>query len=193
MTEAFTYSMLCIGDAEFIRSAAIPFGSALEECLGKEGRSADEFPAAPLLGYDGEPRADLATPAVLGILVFLSSWAATKVLDEVYAQTLQPLVQRWLSEADKKVRKRKTGPTFSVSLWYEDLGVAVVVLLRGDSYEELAAASELALRAHREVLSSRLGLAEEGDVVMCLVEGKSITAKPEVFRSVADALRSADT
>jgi hypothetical protein len=193
MTEAFTYSMLCVGDAEFIRSAAIPLGSALEEGLGQEGRSADDWPAAPLLGCEPGPRADLASSAVLGVVLFLSSWAATKILDEVYAETLQPLVRRWLSQADKKVRKRKAEPTFAISLCYEDLGVAVVVLLKGDSYAALAAASELAVSAHRQALSSVLGWAEEGGVVLYVVEGESITARPEAFRSVADALRSADT
>jgi len=71
--------------------------------------------------------------------------------------------------------------------------VTVVVLLKGDSYGALGAASELAVSAHREALASRLKSSAEGDVILYLIEGESISAVSEVFGSVAEALRCADT
>jgi hypothetical protein len=194
VSDEFSYSVLCVGDAEFIRTAAIPLGQELEDVLGQQGRGKDEWPDAPPLGVSPEPGMDLWLPELLGVLLFLGSWTARKLLDELYATKLQPHVKRWLAKADRKVRRRRKGePTFSISLWYEDLNIVVVVVLKGESYAALADASELALSVHREGLEWALNHPDDGPVFLYVVAGDSPRTLPSAFQTVGEAMRSVHT
>lgn len=191
MSDQFSYSVLCSGDAEFIRTAAIPLSKELRETLGQESRADEEWPDEDLLGFSTQPRMDLFSPIVLGVFAFVASWAANKFLDEIYAVKIQPRVKEWLAGADESVAlKRGHDATLLLSIWYEDLHKVVVVALKGKSLTAFANSVELAESAHRDGLDWMLRHPEAGPVLIYVVEMGSFKRLPGSFATVSEGLRS---
>lgn len=194
LSDGFSYSVLCVGSADFIRNAAVPLGEELREELGQEARAKDDWPEALFLGFDSQPRADLLSSIVLGVVLFVSSWAATKLLDEVYSLKIQPRLKQWLAKADHKL-ENKPGhkPTLCLLVSYEDLGIIVLVAVTGESWAEVAASVELADHVHREALAWVLTNPTGGPVFTYVVEDGRADVLPAAFPTVAEALRRLDT
>jgi hypothetical protein len=193
MDNTVGHSIDCAGTADFIRDFGIDLARMLENAFGEEARGSDDVPDPSLVGP--QPRADLVTPMLVGFVAYLFSWTAKTFLDEVYQLKLQPRVREWLVAADERVlgtwRKRKK--TFTVSAWYEDLGVIVTVALQASSFSRIAEESERILALHRFGLDWAVDHPEAAPVQMYVVSNGVVDVEPRLFRTTQEAHDSFNT
>jgi hypothetical protein len=183
------HAAVCAGTADFIRDFGIDLAGVLEDLFDEEACSPDDFPDPSLLGPKPGPTADLATTLQVGFIMLLPSWMAKKFLDEVYEVKLQPRVRKWLSGADHRARgsSRAREKAFTVSTWYEDLGVIVIVALQDSSFSQIAVESERILALHRFGLEWASSHRDAAPVQMYLVSHGKVDVEPRLFRTVAEA------
>ena len=180
---------VCAPTADFIRDFGIDLAGVLEDLFGEEARSLEDIPEPSLLGPKPGPRSDFAMALQVGFIMLLPSWAAKKFLDEVYEAKLQPRVRRWLLAADDRARgkARERDKTFTVSAWYEDLGVIVIVALQASSFSQIAMESERILALHRFGLEWANNHRDAAPVQMYLVSSGKVDVEPRLFRTVVEA------
>ena len=88
---------------------------------------------------------------------------------------------------------RREDKTFTVSAWYEDLGVIVIVALQASSFSRIADESERILALHRFGLDWAVRHPEAAPVQMYVVSNGVVDVEPRLFRTTREAHDSLHT
>ncbi len=189
MPDGQQYSILCAGDARFFREAGVSLCETVELILDNEGWSKAGLLDASLFPINKAPHADASTSMALGVLFFAGSWAVSKIFDEVYTLKLQPKLRQWLLKADEIVvfGHKKQKRIFSVSMYYEELGIVVMVALTGASYAALADELNAVRKLQLEGLEWARQHPGSGPVYLYVIDNGSANNRPLEFSSVDQA------
>lgn len=186
------YTIISNGDSSFVKNVSIPLCKSLESLFKSEGWQHGSLPDHASFQIDSEPKADSALVAgLIGIVFFISSKMASKLWDEIYKLKIQPKLQEVLKKVDKKLtgaNKRKQ-KFLQSSIWYQDLEVFIVVLLKDDTYKEIT--KQLSLIKH--VQKNALTWVQDNGVVkpihLYLIENGSVNLEPKLFDNLMEANR----
>jgi hypothetical protein len=173
---------LAFGQNIFVKEVAIPVGEVIEE-VAKEYPCADDVdlriaprPTAFLSGLD----------ALIGISLFLGSWAGTKFLDEIYDAKLGPKIKKYFRPY---IEKRGTDKKYSIAILVRKrvAGGSVLICCIGSTIEEIES-SERHIPAVLTIAKELLDSSKENSVYLYVIEGGKVNLEPGVFDSHEMAL-----
>jgi hypothetical protein len=157
--EPWSYTVLFSGGSSHLRQLSLPFAEVLE--AGLPDRSAvppiHRTSASPLF-LEGRHRNELsALEALAGVLLFLSTWGAKRILDDIYEVKIRPGFRALLGENLPRIEDANR-PSFAppkhycavLAIWHERTQKAVVVAVIGTSAAEILAGEESIVQVHLE-------------------------------------------
>lgn len=173
---------LTVGQSVFVKEVAIPVGEVIEEvakeypCIDDVDLKINTHPKAFLSGLD----------ALIGIAVFLGSWAGTKFLDEIYDAKLGPIIKRHFRPY---IEKRGSDKKYSLAILARKRGAggSVLICCIGSSIEEIESSERhipVALTIAEELLDS----SKDNSVYLYVIENGKVNLEPGVFESHEMAL-----
>lgn len=171
--------------APFIRDCIIPLFEELEGIsvdIDHEPFGVDEA----LKRYT--PQASgLELGGLVGVVVFLGGWAATKVLDEIYDQTLGPALKKHLGSY---LSARTIHQKYALSLVIGVGSTQVTILIA--AVGKTAAEVEVSEQNVRSVLTHATQFAQEHsserEVHLYVIDGARIDVQPRIFESLSSAM-----
>lgn len=173
---------LAFGKNTFVKEVAIPVGEVIDE-VAKEYPCADDAdlkvtprPAAFLSGLE----------ALIGISVFLGSWAGNKFLDEIYDAKLGPAIKGYLRPYIEKCGSEKK---YSLAILARKKGVegSVLICCVGSSIEKIEL-SEKHIPAALGIAEEFLDSSKDNSVHLYVIENGRVAPDPQVFESHESAL-----
>ena len=196
-SDAWSYTVLVSGTANHIRNVSLP----LAEGLQREFPDHESVPSthreatSPLFLKGRLQNAASAVDVMVGILVFLGTWGAKRVLDDVYEVKIRPRFRALLGEKLPKIddtRRPAIAPRRHhcalVAIWHEKVQRAVVVAAVGASPEEVLVNEDAVVRTHIAADDTLDDLPSTAPVVLYVVEqGKAGPAL--TFSSLEEAMR----
>lgn len=145
------YSVLSSGNAQFLRALPIPLAADMEVIADDSGLKYTPVPEDDVFVVDTRPKAIGAeSAAAVGILLFVGSWLASKVLDEIYDIKLKPIIRNLIHKADEIVifGSKKRGLSFLIGIYHQDKQKLVLVALKCREKEDLIGNLELIRNVH---------------------------------------------
>lgn len=173
---------LAFGQNSFIKEVVIPAGEKIEK-LAKEYPCTDEIQVK----VQSRPTAFLSgLEALIGVSVFLGTWAGTKFLDEIYDAKIGPAIKEYLGQYIEKSGKNKK---YSLSIAAHKRGVdsSVLICCVGSSIEEIEA-SEVHIPAVLRVAEGFIDSDRRGAIYLFLVDSGRCNLEPSVYDSYEAAL-----
>jgi hypothetical protein len=170
------------------RALGIPLTEALE-AGGIEFRKED-LPA--FLRAPGRPVAGASSiAAVFGVLVFLGSWAAKKVLDELYATKLRPKIDEVVRSPKAQALRGSPGKKwlFQLGVWYDEERVLILLTLVGNNLRAVMAQEHLLPQLHALALDWLRENPSGSPVHLYIAEDGKANLAPLVFEHVLEAQR----
>ena len=191
-----TFATFARGNADFLREINVPVAKSVEAALdGSEfhhnGKKMDEESE---LCIDQSIKASAtAAGLVVGVLCFLGTWTAKKVLDEIWALKIQPGLRERIKSLGAKQKPQESSKVrkgvFFFGIWLEELRILVLARIEGQDYVEVA---ELTGQV-QGVLENGANFAGESQaqagVHLYRVDSEFISEVPEIHESLNDALR----
>jgi hypothetical protein len=135
-----SYTTFSSGDSSFIREAVMPLAKELDGHFQSEGiplhRKVLPGPLKMARHPTNEP---FVVVGIVGLLLFVGSRFTGKILDDIYAVKIQPLVYKALGRTDKKLtganhRKKKA---LQFGVWHTKHRVLILFAIVGDSFDEI--------------------------------------------------------
>ena len=145
------YSVLSSGNAQFLRALPIPLAEDLEVIAQDSGLKYTPIPEDKVFVVDARSKAIGAeSAAAVGILLFVGSWLASKVLDEIYDIKLKPIIRNLIHKADEIVifGSKKRALSFLIAIYHQDKQKLVLVALKCREKEDLVGNLELIRNVH---------------------------------------------
>lgn len=160
-------SILILGQGHFIRSVAIPLSEAMEE-LASRFDDADEDDHFEISARS-TPQAFLTElGGVAAVGVFLGTWAAKTVLDEIYKVAIRPRVKKVIEDFVKKSQSGKYYSTAISAKSRSDKNTILVVSI-GRTIEEIESCNDLVPKAF-EIGISEIGAYPDGTIRSYVIE-----------------------
>lgn len=173
-----------IGNAEFIRAVAVPFAKEIE-LIGLH------YPLSPQ-DKEAEPGAESAFFAagvdlsgLVGVLIFVGTWAATKVLDELFDIKLGPAIRTAIRNAFSNASGKTYGIT--LALHNAEKRTTILVVAIGASEGGLQK-SEQAVRATLAFAAQKADQEPAEGVHMYLIEDGKSDLNPKITSDLRSAL-----
>jgi hypothetical protein len=186
-----TYTTLVSGDSEFVKTVGIPLAEALESELSPSGihQNVDEVDQRVGLRKPIQIQNSFLIGGIVGVLLFVVARMGGKVVDEIYAVKIQPIIKRVLGASDRKlgnanVRSRKL---FQLGVWYARERVLVMVVVFGRSFEEILSHHDLLATVHANALAWIDANGRCKSVHLYVVEAGQVNAAPVLFDTLMDA------
>ena len=132
-SDSVGYTSVCAGDASFIRALPIPLASDLEVVAKEAEIKHEDLPTSDVFAVDKRPKnLGFESAVAAGIVLFVGSWFAKKLLDEIYELKLKPAIRRVIQKADEITvfRAKKRFLVFLVGVYYRDKEKLVLVALK---------------------------------------------------------------
>ena len=148
---AIGYTSLASGNALFLRALPIPLASDLEFAAREANLEYVPEPLGEVFGIDKRAKAlGLESAVAVGLILFVSSWLAKKILDEVYDIKLKPIIRRAIQRADDIVifGDKKHSLIFLVGIYHQDKETLVLVALKAKDKAELLKDLEMINNVH---------------------------------------------
>lgn len=145
------YTVLASGNAQFLRALPVPLASEMELIAKDSGLSYGPVPEDDVFVLDTRPKAIGAeTAAAVGILLFVGSWLASKILDEIYDIKLKPIIRNLIHKADEIVifGSKKRALSFVIGIYHQDKQKLVLVALKGVEKESFINKFEMIKHVH---------------------------------------------
>ena len=186
------FTTIAGGDSRFVREVAVSFAESLEAAFAAHGVQEDRsWTEDEMLHIDQRPKADLGSGAsFVGLLIFLSGWAANKLLDEIYEKSLGPAIRKKLDTLVRTGRKgigRRGESAFLFGVWFQDSRLLVLVLVPGDHLSDVSASrvqlTEVLARGVRFAVATRAT-----GVIHTYVIDNSAAEGPRMYRDLEEAL-----
>jgi hypothetical protein len=172
------------GNSKFIREFAIPFLDEIKPI-------AKEYPVQGSNPFESneEPKlqAHLSEIAgIIGIMAFVASWTATKLLDEVYDIKISPLVKDKLR---KYLGKSNTEPKYALTITTlnREMNVSLVIACIGSTVEEIQK-SEKHIKSIFNYVQSNGFNANAGDVLLVVLDGDNLNLNIQTYSSYGEAI-----
>jgi hypothetical protein len=183
------YTLLLGGRNPFFRNAIDPLHELFKPTLVDEGWEiidGDDVDAVPALHISRQITADATVVAtlVVGVIVFISSWAGEKILDRFFEKKLQKAVNNLLSKIDR-------GSNFSEDqvieyqhvVWYEDIELGVVLRLRVKN-SDTEKYNDALLQAHRCASSWINSQGRQAPIHAYIIEDGKCNLEPKLYQSL---------
>lgn len=132
-SDSVGYTSVCAGDASFLRALPIPLASDLEVVAKEAEIKHENLPTIDVFAVDKRPKnLGLESAVAAGIILFVGSWFAKKLLDEIYDLKLKPVIRRVIQKSDEITifGKKKRSFVFLVGVYYRDEEKLVLVALK---------------------------------------------------------------
>jgi hypothetical protein len=185
----WSYTVLTVGSARFIRSVSAPVCEALEaEFPGRHVDPSEQEVRPPLPSGVHVTALPTALEAIVGVLIFLGAWGAKRFLDDVYELTIRPHVRRLLGAEDDAATSIADAPrAFMFAIWHTSLQRTVAVVAVGKSPAELAQSEQLIAQVHREACDLLEREIPSKPVVLYVISGGERSG-PSFFESIGQTL-----
>ena len=187
--DSIKLTTICGGNSTVFRTLGIPLSEALESDAALDVHDGD-LPAP--LQTEPRPQMDAAAiAATIGILAFLGSWAAKKVLDEIYAAKIRPKIKEIFGSSDAQSLPNKPGKKwlFQLGVWYEEEQVLVLLTLVGDSLHEILEQEHLLPTLHSGAVDWLIRNGADSPVHLYIVENGNANLEPLTFNHVTESQR----
>jgi hypothetical protein len=182
-----TVQVICGGDSRVIRALGIPLAESLK-ADGVEFREQGDAPE--FLQASGRPMAGAgAVAAVFGVLVFLGSWGAKKLLDELYATKIRPKIDEVVRSTEAQALKSGRGKKwlFQLGVWYEEERVLILLTLVGDNLRAVMAQEPLLPQLHALALTWLRENRSAAPVHLYIAECGRANLEPLLFERASEA------
>ncbi len=180
-------NIISVGSSRFIRECAIPTIEDIEPLANAdfETLSFEKFEQLK----NSKPQADANTAPLIGLLIGVGSWAAAKVLNDIYAETL-----------GKKVRscvKRIVDPTpensekaVAIVVGNFKNGAIAIIAATGKTEQELLEAEANIPKAIAAISNFPIESNPDRAVYLYRLSGSNLSLVPEQHESVKEAIGS---
>jgi len=171
------------GQSEFIRNVSIPVCSEVEKIAKKYPREQDD----DNLNLHSNPTASgTELSALIGIVAFFGTWAATKFLDEIYNATFAPIVKEKLNSFIKDTNQTKKY-ALSISLNKKNKKNSILICCVGTTIEEISE-SEKYISNVLEVSENYIDSSNDGSVFLFVIENGKYNLAPSIHNNYDNAL-----
>jgi len=143
----YTCMVTASGNPDFYRGVAVPFAEAIEELLAtRKGEIHAPVKMSAVI------RNDATSFILLGITIFVAKYFTKNVLEDFYANTIQPHLESQLLKIESKVSRNRLKKSFNISLWYAEYDALVSVTVIGNSIADVAEQLHLIPGVHENAL-----------------------------------------
>jgi hypothetical protein len=139
------YTGISSGNASFLRAFPIPLASDIELVAKETEIEYESIQTIDVFSVDKRPKAmGMESIAVAGIILFIGSWFAKKLLDEIYDLKLKPVIRRAIQRADEVIifGAKKHSLIFLVGIYHRDKEKLVLVAVKTKDKTELLSGLE---------------------------------------------------
>jgi len=193
MNKQISYSVTAGGNANFLRTFAIPLADELAKL--EETRHV-EIPEKNIFKHDSRPKnLDLVTAGFFGVVLFLPGWFAVKVIDEIYDIKIKPLVRKVIHKADsiEIFSKRKNKKVFALSVFHEGMDVLVIVAIKEESIKNLDAGLENLSSIHAAANNIIQTGKHKNEVHLYVLSEGKVNVQPYIHNNVESAHKQINT
>jgi len=190
MNSEIGYSILSSGNARFLRALPIPLASNLASIAEDSGLKYRQLPDDMVFAVDSRPKAlGFEAAAAVGILLFVGSWFASKILDEIYDIKLKPIIRNVIQKADEIIifGTRKRPLSFVVGINHQDIEKLVIVVLKTNEKGELLDKLEMIKNVHA---TARLNLEQakyELPLLLYIIQDGRVNLEPIQLHNIQEA------
>ena len=120
-----SYTTFSSGDSSFIREAMMPLARKLDDYFQSEGIPLHSKALPGPLKIARHPTNEpFVVVGIVGLFLFVGSRFTGKILDDIYAIKIQPLVYKALGRTDKKLigANRRKKKAFQFGVWHTKHG-----------------------------------------------------------------------
>lgn len=186
-TVSISKDVMSIGGARFIRGCALPMIADLEE-VSSAAVSAADFKQLQTLQGSG-PQAGPLTTTFVAALVGVGGWLCSKILSDIYAETLGKKIRACIKRSIEHSPKNSNKCVGLIVGNFQD-GSTVVIAALGSTEQELSDAECKIPAAIAAISSLPLSSAGNGAVYLYRLSSTMISLEPEVHESVKSAILS---
>lgn len=183
------YSVLTQGNSTFIRAFSVPLAEELEKL---NSIKASDFPNRDVFAVDSSiNNIDTAVAGIFGVLLFLPSWFAIKILDDLYEIKIKPRIQSIIKRADSIEIFKSQNKFFvhSFSIYHEELDVIVIVAAKEKGLDELYGAIEQLNNFVQTALNNLKTSPQESQVQLYILTEGRINVVPFIHENIESAIR----
>jgi hypothetical protein len=176
-----SYAILSSGNSKIFRAISIPLASNIETMADDAGLKHRPLPDNGVFTINSNPRAICTEgAAAVGILLFVGSWFASKILDEIYEIKLKPIIRKVIQKADEieLFSSKKHTFSFIVGIHYEDQGKLVIVALKTNKKNDLLENLEFINNFHTIALRNIEQTSDELPIHLYIVEDGKANQEP---------------
>jgi len=184
------YSIVSVGNSRFFRALAIPFASDMELLAKGTELSYEPVPDDEVFAVDTRQKAiGTETAVAVGIVLFVGSWFAKKILDEIYDIKLKPIIRNVIQKADEIVISgaRKRGLSFVVGIHHQDKQTLVLVVLKTKEKNELLGNLETIRNVHAAARQNVEQSKYDAPLHLYVIEDGKVNVEPIQLRSMQEA------
>jgi hypothetical protein len=189
-TDRITFGTIFGGNLEVLRVLGRPLAEKLEAALPPDGIElhTDELPG-PLQWHPNPQMGVDAIAATIGVLAFLSSWAAKKVLDEIYVTKIRPKIEEVFNSTSARSLPNKPGKKwlFQLGVWYEEERVLILLTLVGDNLKQVLAQEYLLPSLHSQAVNWLIQNGTDSPIHLYLAEDGKANLAPLKFTHISEA------
>jgi len=185
-----TYTTFISGDSDFFSEIGIPLAGELKKHLPSFGISQNKNNLDESLVVSRAPTNNVvAIAGVVGIIFFVGSRIAGKIIDDIYIAKIQPKVKEILGQAEKNLtganaRKKKM---YWFGVWYAEPRVLVLVTAVGDTFEQILNQNDLIVATHANANSWIEKNGRHKTIHLYLLENGRANVTPILFDSLMEA------
>jgi len=194
--KSIAFNIVVSGDSAFIRSFGVPLAEWLEKNAKALNMQLTELPNQELFYLDTHPKnIELSTVGIFGVLLFIPTWFAKKVLDEVYDLKIKPIVKGILKKADgvEIFSSKKKYKTFVFSMFYEEHNALIVVAIKEKSLDALASSLEIIPSVHVSALATLQEGNHKEPIHLYIVGKGKVNIRPYEHKVLASAFEQINT
>ena len=180
-SEGIGYSVLSLGNAGFLRALPIPLASDIEQIAEDAGLEYGPVPENELFAVDARPKAiGTETAAAVGVLLFVVSWLASKILDEIYDIKLKPIIRNLIQRADDIVifGSKKRALSFVIGVYHKDREKLVLVALKGTEKVDILGKLDMIKNVHMVARQNMEKPEYEASLHLYIIEGGEVNVEP---------------
>lgn len=184
---ALSDKVMAIGGAAFIRETAVPVADEMDLLSQDYPCNQDDIDMDE--AFSGSPQAGLGEiSGLVGVSAFLGSWAATKLLDELFDLRIGPLLRSAIKRAFESGAKDQMY-ALSLAVHNAESRTVVLIVAAGKSMDELECSEGMVRPTLSFAIQQAAALNTEG-VHVYLIENGRTELKPSIVPTLASALHA---
>lgn len=184
------YAVLSSGNARFLRALPIPLASDMELIAKDAGLRYMPVPDDDIFAIDARPKAiGVETAATVGILLFVGSWLASRILDEIYDIKLKPIIRNLIQKADEIVifGSKKRALSFVIGIYHEDKQKLVLVALKSAEKEGFLSKLEMIKNVHAVARQNVKQRKYDAPLHLYVIEDGAVNVEPIQLNNMRQA------